>query len=419
MSIKSALGRFVSALWSGANGLRKVLHLVLLLFVFIVFFAAISGAPPVLPGTAALLIQPNGSLVEQLDGGPYDRAIAELLDDGNPQTLVQDIVDALSFAKDDERIKVVYLELSGVRSAGLSKLQSIAAAIADFKTSGKPVIASADFLGQAGYYLGAHADDLYLHPDGMLLLRGYGRFRNYFKDAIDLLRIDWNIFRVGTHKSFVEPYTRTDMSDEDRESTVHLIEQLWTLYRADVVAARGLENGAVAEFVNNMVDHVKATNGDMAAAAMNHGLVDGLLTRNEIRELLIQQVGENPDSAAMFNSAGLHEYLAQMRLFSGGTAKDENVAIIVAAGEILFGSQAPGTIGADSTAALLRRAREDDSVKAVVLRVDSPGGSAFAAEVIGHEIEALRQAGKPVVASMSCALMRTRSPAFRTLPSTT
>lgn len=401
MSIKNALGRFASALWRGANGLRKVLHLVLLLFVFLVFFGAISGTPPILPGTAALLIQPNGSLVEQLDGGPYDRAIAELLDNGNPQTLVQDIVDALKFAKDDDRIKVVYLELSGVRNAGLSKLQRIAAAIADFKTSGKPVIASADFLGQAGYYLGAHADDLYLHPDGMLLLRGYGRFQNYFKDAIDLLRIDWNIFRVGTHKSFVEPYMRTDMSDEDREATVHLIEQLWALYRADIVAARGLENGAVAEFVNNMIDQVKAADGDMATAAMNHGLVDGLLTRNEVRELLIQQVGENPDSAAMFNSAGLHEYLAQTRLFADGRVKDENVAIIVAAGDILFGSQAPGTIGADSTAALLRRAGEDDSVKAVVLRVDSPGGSMFAAEVIGHEIEALRQAGKPVVASMS------------------
>ena len=401
MSIKNVLVRSASAVWRGADGVRKVLHLVLLLFFLFVLFGAISGTPPMLPESAALVIQPNGSLVEQLEGSPYDRAIAELLDDGNPQTLVQDIVDALEFAKDDDRIEVVYLELSGVRSAGLSKLQRIAAAIADFKTSGKPVIASADFLGQAGFYLGAHADDLYLHPDGLLLLRGYGRFRNYFKDAIDMLRIDWNIFRVGTHKSYVEPYMRTDMSDEDRESTAKLIEQLWSIYRADVIVARELEDGAIAEFVDNMVDHVKAAGGDMATAALNHGLVDGLLTRNEIRELMIQQVGENPDSTTTFNSAGLHEYLAQMRLFAGSAAQDENVAIIVAAGDILFGSQSGGTIGADSTAALLRRAREDDSVKAVVLRVDSPGGSVFAAEVIAHEIAALREEGKPVVASMS------------------
>jgi len=120
-----------------------------------------------------------------------------------------------------------------------------------------------------------------------------------------------------------------------------------------------------------------------------------------MRELMIQQVGENPNSTTTFNSAGLHEYLAQMRLFAGSAAQDENVAIIVAAGDILFGSQSGGTIGADSTAALLRRAREDDSVKAVVLRVDSPGGSVFAAEVIAHEIAALREEGKPVVASMS------------------
>jgi protease-4 len=400
MSIKNAIFGFFSVIWRGVDGLRKVMHLVLLLLLFLIFFGAIADAPTLLPDSAALVIKPDGALVEQLEGDPYGRAIAELLDGGNPQTLVQDIVDALRYAKDDDRIEIVYLELSGIGSAGLSKLQRIASAIEDFKTSGKLVVASADFMSQGGYYLGAHADELYLHPDGLVLLRGFGRYQNYFKEAIDLLRIDWNVFRVGTHKSFVEPYIRMDMSDEDRDSTTHLVDQLWALYRSDVVAARGLDDGVIADFATNLIDHVDAANGDIAIAALDHGLVDGLLGRTAVRELLIEYVGEDATNSDTYSAAGMDDYLAQMRMLSGGDVRQENVAVIVASGEILFGSQPPGAIGADSTAKLLRRARQDDSVKAVVVRIDSPGGSAFAAEVIADEIAALRTAGKPVVASM-------------------
>lgn len=401
VSNRGPIIRVLAAIWSGADGLRKVLHLVLLLFLFLVFFGAMSGVPRTLPDKAALVIQPYGFLVEQLEGDPLDRAIADMAGDGRPQTLVQDIVDALEFAKDDDRIELVYLELSSVLGAGLAKLQHVAAAIEDFKLSGKPVIASADFLSQQGYYLAAHADELYLHPDGLLIMRGFGRFRNYYKDAIDLLRIDWNVFRVGTHKSFVEPYTRMDMSDEDRESNMRLIDQLWSLYQVDVETARELDSGAVDDFAQNYLENVQATSGDIALAARDHGLVDELLTRTEVRDLLIDYVGENPDKPDSFNSAGMHEYLEQMRMLSGGKVQSENVAVIVAAGDILFGEQPPGRIGGDSTAALLREAGNDESVKAVVMRVDSGGGSAFASEVIADEIKALRAAGKPVVASMS------------------
>ncbi len=400
MSIKNAIVRLFSVIWSGVDGLRKVMHLVVLLLFFVIFFGAMADAPTMLPESAALVIQPNGALVEQLQGDPYGRAIAEMLGDGRPQTLVQDIVDSLRYARDDDRIEMVYLELSGVGSAGLSKLQRIASAIEDFKTSGKLVVASADFMSQGGYYLGAHADELYLHPDGLVLLRGYGRYQNYFKEAIELLRIDWNVFRVGTHKSFVEPYMRMDMSDEDRDSTTHLVDQLWTLYRSDVVDARGLDEGAIADFATNLIDYVDAANGDIAIAALDHGLVDGLLGRTAVRELLIEYVGEDGENPNAYSAAGMYEYLAQMKMLSGSDIQEENVAVIVASGEILFGSQPPGTIGADSTAELLRRARSDDSVKAVVVRIDSPGGSAFAAEVISEEIAALQAAGKPVVASM-------------------
>lgn len=400
VSNRSLLARLFSAIWGGVNGVRKVLHLILLVFVFLLFFGAMQDTPLVLPDRAVLVIRPYGFLVEQIEGDPFDRALAELAGDGKPQTLVQDIVDALEYAKDDDRIEVVYLELSSLLGAGLSKLQHLSTAIEDFKKSGKPVIASADFLSQQGYYLAAHADEVYLHPNGMLFLRGYGRFRNYFKDAIDLLRIDWNIFRVGTHKAFVEPYTRMDMSDEDRETTLRLVEQLWSLYQVDVEAARELDTGTIEDFTNNFAEIVEEAGGDLATAASQYGLVDDLLKRTEIRELLIDYVGSDPDNADTYKAAYMHDYLAQMRMLSGDTVGSKNVAVIVAAGDILFGTQSPGTIGGDSTADLLRRARNDDSVEAIVLRVDSPGGSAFAAEIIVDEILALQAEGKPVVASM-------------------
>ncbi|MDX1500288.1 MAG: signal peptide peptidase SppA [Woeseiaceae bacterium] len=401
MSKPNILFRLLSALWAGADGLRKVLHLVLLLFLFLLVIGMLSDAPPVLPERAALVIQPYGTLVEQLEGDPYDRAVAELLDDGRPQTLIQDIVDALEYARDDDRIDVVYLELSSVLGTGLAKLQRVAAAIQEFRNSGKPVIASADFMGQHAYYLAAHADEVWLHPDGALLIRGYGQFRTYYRDAIEMLRLDWNVFRVGTHKSFVEPFIRMDMSDEDREATSRLIEQLWGLYQVGVTMARDLDSDAIDDFAVNFVDHVAAAGGDTATAALDKGLVDELLTRNEARDRMIEKVGADPDRPDTFNAVGVREYLAQARLLSGGRVGERNVAVIVAAGDIFFGQSPPGGIGADSTAELFRRAANDETVEAIVVRIDSPGGSAFAAEVIADEIRALRAAGKPVVASMS------------------
>ena len=396
------IGKIFSKIWSGANAVRKVLHLLLLLFIFMVFIGALSGtAPPAIPSVAALVIEPQGSLVEQLAGDPFERAVSEALGDGQPQTLVQDVVDALEYAKEDDRIEVVYFELSGLIGSGLSKLRRVADAIEDFQDSGKKVVANADFMTQQSYYLAAHADEVYLHPDGIVFLQGFGAFRTYYKDAIDLLRIDWNVFRVGTHKTAYETYTRMDMSDEDRDTTSRLLDQLWALYREDLVAARGLEDGAIQAFSDNVLDNVKASGGDLAIAARDAGLIDELKSRTEIRELLTDYVGENEDEPGSFNAVGMNAYVSQMRMLSGGTVKEENVAVIIAAGKIEFGTQPPGTIGGDSTAALLSKARNDDSVKAVVLRVDSPGGSAFASEIIGNEIVALQEAGKPVVASMS------------------
>ena len=393
--------RLFSSIWRGLDGLRKILHLVLLVLLFLVFFGALSGAPTLMPNKAALLLQPVGPLVDQLDGDPYDRALAQLLGDAPPQTLVQDVIDALEFAKYDDRIAAVHLELSSMGGGGLSKLRRIGAAIEDFQESGKPVIASADYFSQASYHLAAHADELYMNPEGIVFIQGYGAFGSYYKEAIDALKIDWNVFRVGTYKSFVEPYERMDMSPEDRESRSRLINQFWGMYIADIEAARGMDDGQLDSFVQNLVARVEAVGGDIALAAVEAGLVDELVGRAELRERIIGYVGEDASDSADYASVSDHDYLMQMRLLESKDIKEENVAVIVAVGNILNGTQPSGTIGGDSTAALLRAALNDDSVRAVVLRIDSPGGSVFASEVIADEVRALQAVGKPVVASMS------------------
>lgn len=401
MSIRKALKTFFSTVWKAVDGLRKFLHLVLMLFIFMIFLGALSSTTPLVPAKSALLIKPAGSLVEELEGDPYDRAIAELLGESIPQTLVQDVVDGLRFARDDDRIKGVVLDLGGLHASGLSQLERVGIAIDDFRESGKPVIAVADFYNHAAYYVASRADEVYMHPDGAVLLSGFGAYRTYYKSAIDKLKIDWNVFRVGTHKSAVEPYMRDDMSDASRESTSRLVDRLWNVYQADIVRSRGLEPDALDSMLDNFVTELDAVDGDLAELAIKFELVDELLPRDEFNERIIKFAGTDPDDDGEYRSTGLGDYVSAMRLTKSDTGADDNVAIIVAAGEILNGTQPPGTIGGDSTAELLRRARLDDSVKAVVLRVDSPGGSAFASEVILDEIERLRQDDKPVVASMS------------------
>ena len=400
MSSQNVFVRFISFVWSGVDGLRKALHLILLLVLFGIIFGAMSSTGPGLPERAALVITPFGTLVEQLEGDPYDRAIAELFDEADPQTRVRDIVDGLAYAKDDSRIEAVVLDLGGFAGSGLSKLEQVADAIIDFRSSGKPLVATAAVYTQSAYYLAAHADDIYLHPDGMFLPSGFDMYSSYYKNAIDKLQIDWNIFRVGTHKSAVEPFEREDMSPQDRESRQRLLDQLWDNYESQVVVARELEDGALNDFAQNLLEHLSEHNNDIAETAYALGFVDELVTDGEVRERIVELVGESSTSEVGYNAVGLDDYLDQKRLLSGSPRKEENVAVVVAAGQIVNGVQPPGTIGGESTARLLRRARSDDSVKAVVLRVDSPGGSSFASEQIRNEIEALRADGKPVVASM-------------------
>jgi protease-4 len=401
MSIRKAIGRLFSVLWTGVDTLRKILHLLILLVIFSVVIGALSASGPLVPKKAALVIRPIGNIVEQLEGDPYDRALAELMDEADTQTLVQDIVDGLKFAQDDDRIAAVFLDLSAIPRGGLSKLQRIGVAIDEFRSADKLVIANADFYGQGSYYIASHADEIYMHPEGLLLLRGFGIYQNYFKQAIDNLKVDWNVFRVGTHKSFTEPYTSNSMSEPVRESMASLLDQLWGLYKKDIQIARGIDENTIDDLLDNLIENTKSQDSELAELAVELGFIDKLLTRDEVRERIIDVVGTDSDNENTYAATQLGDYLDQMRLLKGGAEADENVAVIIASGEIRNGTQPPGTIGGDSIARLLRKARNDDSVKAVVLRVDSPGGSTFASEIIRNEVDEIRAAGKPVVVSMS------------------
>ena len=396
-----AIGRMLHWVWSGLDGLRKVLHLVLLLVLFGTLWAAFSRSIPLVPDKAALVIAPQGPLVEQLSGDPFERALAEALRQQPPETLLRDVVEAIEKAGGDKRISALYLDVGDLGGAGVAKLQEVGRAIAKFRESGKPVIAYGDLYDQRQYYLAAHADEVYLDPQGIVYIDGFANYGLFFKDAIDKLAIDWNIFRVGEYKSAVETFTRNDMSAEEREASLVWLGTLWGTYKDDVAKARGIEPEALQAYADDAVAGLRRAEGNLAKMALDAGLVTALEGRFAVEERLAEITGED-DNGGIFVGVDHGAYLANVRSQEALSKKSKNtVAVIVAAGEILPGEQPPGMIGSDTLAWQLREAREDDAVKAVVLRIDSPGGSVFASEVIRREVAALREAGKPVVASMS------------------
>jgi protease-4 len=240
-----------------------------------------------------------------------------------------------------------------------------------------------------------------MHDFGFVLIEGFGHYKAYLRAALEKLQIDVNVFRVGEYKSFVEPYLRDDMSEEDKIASRRWLTALWGAYQADVVGARGLQPGALDTYANSTVELVEATEGDTAQAALNAGLVDELLGHQEFRARMIEQVGESDDSEGTYASIGFRSYLSAVGPITDESAVNhDNVAVLMATGMIVDGDASPGTIGGQTLSGLVQRVTEDDSIAAVVLRVDSPGGSMFASEVIYDELEVLKAAGKPFVVSM-------------------
>ncbi|HTB28611.1 MAG TPA: signal peptide peptidase SppA [Steroidobacteraceae bacterium] len=392
---------FFALVWRMLEGVRKVLHLILLLVIFGFLLAALHTSVPKVPKIAALVIAPEGELVEQLSGDPVRRAFGQASGGPAPETLLRDVIDAIEAAKSDERIKLIVLDLGNLETSGLSKLQEIGAALRDFKGAGKRVVVAADSLDQTQYYLAAQAGEVYLDPLGLVYVDGFSYYRMFLKDAIDKLGVDVNVFRAGTFKSYTDQFSRSDMAPSEREESSVWLQALWNSYSQDVTRARSLAPTALNDYVAEAPTALAAVNGDAAKLAMQRGLVTALKSRRQLAEDLKSIVGEDADTHS-FNSVGMSQYLSAVRSkLSLKSKNDAKVGIVVAAGEILDGHQPPGKIGGESTADLLRQARYDKAVKAVVLRVDSPGGSMFASELILREVQALRKAGKPVVVSMS------------------
>src|SRR5277367_1583525 len=392
---------FFGLVWRILEGVRRVLHLILLLVIFGFILAALHTSIPVVPRSAALVIAPEGELVEQLKSDPLRRALGQASGGSAPETLLRDVTDAIAAAKSDSRIKLIVLDVGDLDSSGLSKLQEIGAALRDFRTSGKRVVAAADSMDQTQYYLAAQAGEVYLDPLGLVYLDGFSYYRMYLKDAIEKLNVDVNVFRAGTFKSYTDEFSRSDMAPSEREETSVWLEALWNAYQQDVTRARSLPSGSLNEFVADEPAALAAVNGDAAKLALQRGLVTALKSRRQMADELKVLVGEDEDSHS-FNSIGMSQYLTSIRSKHVLKSKsDSKVGIVVAAGDILDGHQPPGAVGGESTADLLRQARYDNAVKAVVLRVDSPGGSMFASEQILREVQTLRKAGKPVVVSMS------------------
>lgn len=396
---KSGLRSAFGSIFRGVDTARRiVVNLIFLALLIAVVSLAMGGGGPEVPESAALVVSPRGVIVEQLAGDPLDRAIDKLTGDERPETLARDLARAIRAAKDDERIKALLLDLGRMSGAGLSKLQDLRVVIDDFKESGKPVVATGDFFAKSQYYLASTADEIYLHTMGLVFLDGYGRFRSYYKDGLDRAEIDWNVFRVGEYKSAVEPFLRAGMSEEAREANLEWLGDLWDAYVADVSAARKLTPEQLEDAIARFNELLEEADGEASQVALRLGLVDHVGNRDAIRQRMIDLVGEDEDTHS-FHRIGFRSYLEALGDEEAGDG-DGAVAVVVARGTIQNGHQPPGTIGGDSTAALIRSARHDDDVKAIVLRVDSGGGSAFASEVIRREFVLAREAGKKVVVSM-------------------
>ncbi len=397
---KRGLGHLFAGVFRGVDLARRiVLNLIFLaILVAVVAFWAGSDAVDV-PESAALVLAPQGVIVEQRSGDAVERAMDRLTGEEEPEVLKRDLERALAAAKDDERIKAVLLNLNSLSGAGLSTLQDVRAAIDDFKTSGKPVIAASDFYGKTQYYLASAADEIYLHHMGLVVVDGYGRFRSYYKEGLDKAEIDYNVFRVGEYKSAVEPYLRDSMSEAAKEANLDWLGDLWDAWVADVAPARGMTPEAMKDSIARFDQHLEEAEGNASQVALRLGLVDHVGDRDEIRARMIELVGEDEDSPS-YHRVGFGSYLETADADPNAGKGDDTVAVVVASGVILGGNQPAGTIGGESTAALIRDARHDDDVKAIVLRVDSPGGSAFASELIRREFVLARDAGKKVVVSM-------------------
>lgn len=397
---RSAFARFFHGLWKVIDGTRKVvLNAVFFLLLFLVIGALLKTGEGLViqPGTA-LLVDPVGAVVEEYSGTPLDQALQQAAGDGRRETRLRDMVEAIRRAATDDRIARLVIDPGEAWSIGMAALHELEAAIAEFRAAGKPVVALAENLTQQQYYLAALADEVWLHPDGMIWIDGYASYRNFYAEALDKLEVEVNLFRAGEYKSAMEPYVRNDMSPEDAEATLFWLSSLWQQYLEAVSRQRGIPLVDLSDAINDFADRLVAVDGDFAQLALQLGLADRLLSRPEAHQELAR-LGAPAEGAGGYRNIGFEAYLRASALKPRGLA-DNTVAIVVAEGDIVRGFQPPGAIGAETLVEQLRRVGEESNVKAVVLRLNSPGGEIFASETIRQEVLALRESNRTVVVSM-------------------
>jgi protease-4 len=387
--------RWPGIFWRSLDATRRaLLNLLFLLVIIAILFAIFNGGKRVEDKTV-LILDLKGSLVEQQAGSVRQTLVSQVRGDIKENVQLRDVLHVLDAAAKDPKISSAILLLDEFQGAGMPMLREVGAAVDRFKASGKKVVAWASTYDQRQYFLAVHANEVYLHPMGMVELEGFGGYRNYYRDALDKLGITVNLMRVGTYKSFAEPFIANEPSPAALEAETYLYNDMWKNYTDTVEKARKLPTGSIMQTINDLPNLVGQVHGDMAQLALTGKLIDGLKTRDELRQMMLAR-GVRDEKTHSFRQITFDDYLAKQKPQFIGDA----VAVVIASGEISDGEAAPGSIGGLSTASLIRSAREDASVKAVVLRVDSPGGSAFGAELIRRELELTRAAGKPVVVSM-------------------
>ena len=396
----TSLGRFLRQIWHVITLLRRAFgNLLFVAFLVLLLGIWLFRSGQEVPRGAALVLAPVGDIVEQTS----EPLLMDHLSGGTARREVplRRLIDGIHHAAEDETIEILLLDLRRLEWAGISKLQEIGAALKRFRQNGKQVIAFGEFFNQQQYYLAAHADRIYLHPMGRIWISGFGVYRKYIRSALDKLLVRFHVFRVGAYKSALEPFLRNDMSAEAKEANTAWLGVLWEAYKNDIAELRGIEPGDLDTWINTLDGHLARVDGDAGRMALNLGLVDALKTRDEVRKELIDLVGKDRKNQT-YKQVSFGRYLELVDPSLQRTRSGQgSIGIIVARGVIMDGRQPAGRIGGESMADLIQRARQDPKIDALVLRINSGGGSALASEIIRREVELTRSAGKPVVVSMS------------------
>jgi protease IV len=400
---RGPIARVAVGFWDTLNFTRRLVFNLLFLALLVLLVVALlhGGKPGPLPGGNTLVIAPEGRLVEQYSSDAVSRAIGRALGDGIAEVQLRDVLRAIEMAKEDERIERVFLRTDRLVPSGFASLREIADALRELRAAGKQVVAFGEYYQQGQYLLAAQADEVYLDPMGGMVLEGLGRYRQYYREGLeDKLGVDMHLFKVGEYKSAAEPYVQDAASPEAKQADLFWMNDVWQRYLADIAAARGTTARQLGASIVSLPQDVAAAGGDLAQYALQQRLVDGLKTQREIEDLLAERGTADEDAPGGFRQVAMEDYLRRGSRPPVTTDMRPQVAVVVAEGPITGGQQPPGTVGGESASELLREAHDDDQVKAVVLRVNSPGGEVFASEQIRREVVALREAGKPVVVSM-------------------